>query len=764
MSRIATFARTVCPSFFLLLGVVIGLAGTSPALATTYTWDIVPGTVGPGNGTITDGSGTWDLTNGNWTSDGGANNVVWPNNTTDVANFNGAVGGTITLGTSLSAGQLAFGGANAYTLVGTGSPTLTLGTSGISDNGPALTFANSLGLSLSGNQAWTNNNTVAANVLTVNSVVSGTGNLTITGNGNTTLSGINTYVGSTVIQGGAGSTTVTPTIMISGTHTTDSGNSFSVLGRLTSTNSNFVTVNLSGTETINGGGHFFMQGGSASVGRGVLNLTGTLNLNGTGTGGGNGAGANAIGFNGGTSILNIGTLSTAGTVNVTNGDFRIGDSTSSSTIGFVNLNNGSLTLDNLDATSTAFVLANGNGGSGTFNLNGGTLTTGRAITGAQNATTGVLPNTFNFNGGTLKATLDSSNFLNLTTTGNTHSSPNVNVGSVGTLSPDGISTGHNTAYATGGAVIDTNSHAITIVPVLKHNTSSGGTAAIDGGLTVLDSTNTSGTLTLTAANTYTGPTTVKSGTLKITGSLANNGPDKVFVAAGADFSSAAIVRNVATGGGSYAGLGSTSIGSAPGLVGTSAVVLAGLNSGAFTGGAASVSMAWRTRSAQEAAAPPLVSDVVNLTGMTSGADPSQTDPFALQMTYSPSLLGDLVANEVAKGNLYLGWLNPNGGSPQWQNAIAGDTGNNATPSEQNFQGTFASFQTANGTNLSSYVGAWGVDTGSNNVWAVVNHNSQFAVVPEPSSLVLAGLGGFGILLIRRRRSVQARNQQRANGR
>jgi hypothetical protein len=192
-------------------------------------------------------------------------------------------------------------------------------------------------------------------------------------------------------------------------------------------------------------------------------------------------------------------------------------------------------------------------------------------------------------------------------------------------------------------------------------------------------------------------------------------------------------------------------------------------------------MAWRVRATTETTtgeggtptspplpqvSAPLISDVIQLTGMASHTvDPSQTDPFALQMTYSPSLLGN-EAVESADGSIYLGWLNPSGGGagvPLWQNAVAGNTGNNATPAEQNFQGSFAAFQTAVGdTNIADYIGAWGVDSTNHDAWAVVNHNSQFAVVPEPGTIVLAVFGAAGFLVVGLRRTRIATNRRRAS--
>jgi len=256
-----------------------------------------------------------------------------------------------------------------------------------------------------------------------------------------------------------------------------------------------------------------------------------------------------------------------------------------------------------------------------------------------------------------------------------------------------------------------------------------------------------GTLTLDGTNIYTGNTTVESGVIQVTGSLANNGSTNVFIAAGTDFTSAVIGRQVSVASGSYSGLGSTAMGNVLNRLGTSADIVAGSNSGTFTGASqANVSMAWRVRGMNEtpgavgALVSPLISDIIRLTGMTTAsADPSPTDPFTLQMTYKPTLLGS-EARESLNGSIYLAWLNPNGagtGTPVWQNAVLGNFGNNATRAEQNFQGSFAAFQLAIGdTNVANYIGAWGVDTINHDVWAVLNHNSEFGVVPEPGTVML----------------------------
>jgi len=143
----------------------------------------------------------------------------------------------------------------------------------------------------------------------------------------------------------------------------------------------------------------------------------------------------------------------------------------------------------------------------------------------------------------------------------------------------------------------------------------------------------------------------------------------------------------------------------------------------------------------------LASDVVSVSGNDGSV-------FALQLTF------DLNAANLAGGanKMALLWLNP--ANSQWENAVLVDHGLNTTnPLYLDYQGSFASFEAQYAvfdSNLTLFLGAYGVDTLTDTVWAVIDHNSNFGAgnpldaptetesVPEPSTWALL-LGGLGLL-------------------
>lgn len=129
----------------------------------------------------------------------------------------------------------------------------------------------------------------------------------------------------------------------------------------------------------------------------------------------------------------------------------------------------------------------------------------------------------------------------------------------------------------------------------------------------------------------------------------------------------------------------------------------------------------------EAAHEGLASDVASLTGTFS-------DVIVLSLSYNHAPFGDHVA---------LGWLN--GG--EWVLAVNGNTGEN-TP-------TF--IDGAYDVEHHFHLGYYGIDADERTVWAVINHNSDFAAVshdvlgiPEPRTALLLILAGAALLAFRRR--------------
>jgi autotransporter-associated beta strand protein len=245
--------------------------------------------------------------------------------TTDIANFATA---TPTfqpnLGASRSVNGIRFSnGAGAFTLSGTGSPTLTLGASGISQqDNTGQTIAASLSLALGAAASFQTTSTGALTIAsavnnagflltlgatstgagTISGVISGAGGLTKSGANTWTLSGANTFSGPVTISAGtlsinslgnvsgAASALGTPTTVGDGTIKLGSGATAATLTYTGTGHTSDRVIDLAGTT---GGATLNASGASGAL---VL----TSNLTATGTGAktltlrGTGVGANTL--------------------------------------------------------------------------------------------------------------------------------------------------------------------------------------------------------------------------------------------------------------------------------------------------------------------------------------------------------------------------------------------------------------------------------------------------------------------------------------
>ena len=264
-------------------------------------------------------------------------------------------------------------------------------------------------------------------------------------------------------------------------------------------------------------------------------------------------------------------------------------------------------------------------GTGILNLNGGVLQVAARI---EKPNVGAAA-TFNFNGGVLRAGGDSTNFMQ----------------------------GLNTASVlAGGAFVDTAGFAIRIAQPL---------ADAGGGLTKLGA----GTLTLDGASTYTGPTAISAGTLRVHGSLAAG--STVTVDAGATLGGTGQVQGVALvsgtvepgpGGGLTIGLDLTML---PGAA--AHFVLGGTNAADFT----------RVRVIGFATV-----DGTLRASLTNGYLPAAGDSFTLLTSDAQAVFGGFTAFDLPALDPGFGWQVDYPGSAAVALTVTGAPVVVATPYEQ----------------------------------------------------------------------------------
>jgi autotransporter-associated beta strand protein len=397
------------------------------------------------------GSTDW-ATNGNWTYSTGSAIATGDSLVFTSANASASTTLTNTLATSFNVASMTYNsGALAYTMTGNAFNL----TGSITNNSTSLqTINNAITLS---NAAHTFTTTNANGGLALGGGFSGTTiqNVTFVGPGTITLGGTNTFNTkngnfNALIVGGS----------VSGGAST--GGNVSITGATTvdgtgfSDSRGFIDIHGNSTLTVQTGGSLTINGSSNASAQTQIgqNATGTSTLR---VNGGSLTVSGAQGFLLGnnradaTGVLQI----SSGTATITAGNTTRGDARNQITLGR-------------------------SAGNGRIDLDGGTLETGRYFIRGGAGTAN-----FNFNGGTLKALANQTAGTGWFETATTIT----------------------TTVKAGGAKIDTNGFDTNINTVLAHDSGLGGTA--DGGLTKSGT----GTLTLAAANTYTGATKVSAGTL-----------------------------------------------------------------------------------------------------------------------------------------------------------------------------------------------------------------------------------------------------------
>jgi autotransporter-associated beta strand protein len=447
--------------------------------------------------------GVWtNDADGNWSAGGNWSGGMIANGGGFIADFstlNTMADRTVTLDSARTIGGLRFGNSSgSQNWILTGANTLTLDAGGA--NPPTIA--------------------VNQNTATISTALAGSSGFTKTGGGTLTLNGNNTVggglsvnAGSVNITGGAtafgnvvsyvGYLTGSSNLTVSNANLTmggelrvagsdQSGSAFNArgtvsltnavlsLGALTLARGNYLDNSVSGTLTVNSGSTVVSTNDAivefAGTGRGKLVLNGGNFIVGptatkwlmvgyydSGAGELDNYGGNLL-LENNTSLKMCRSGNTGG--NVIN-QFG-GNVTFYSDAGVTTGGGGNLDLNYAGAASS----------SSTYNLNGGALTVPQVI-----ASTSTGSSRFNFNGGTLKPAANNAAFLQGLTAANVRN---------------------------GGAIIDTAGFNVTISQVLRHSIISGDNAT-DGGLTKQGN----GKLTLSAANSYTGNTTVNAGTLEL---------------------------------------------------------------------------------------------------------------------------------------------------------------------------------------------------------------------------------------------------------
>jgi autotransporter-associated beta strand protein len=449
------------------------------------------------------------------------------------SNLSGTISGAGSAVTKIGSGTLILSGPNSYT----GTTTISAGTLQLGNAG--------VGGYVSGNIL--DNSALVLNRTddyALGNIISGTGTLTQNGTDNVTLNGSNTFTGNTVISAGTLTTGNALALQNSTLNYNGQGGNIS-FGTLTAvTLGGFIGgQSLALTNSTPAPVALTIQGAGTNTYTGTLSGGGSLTMIGSGTetiGSGASGGAN---YSGGTTVAN-GTLVLGGVTQISDGvigltglngvsNLTIADSAqvnSSSTLYLEDLPLNQGATQFYPASSNLLVKGNSQltVAGLSIGLPGGTRVASSTVTVQDSATltvngafnlestagTTASTNVVNLNGGTLAT----QNFTLAGGNGTTQlARVRLNGGVLKALAGDPSGSqfipntlGINTYVDGGGAIINTNSFNDTIATSLQHGTiTTGGTT--DGGLTKTGA----GVLSLTTNATYTGPTVISGGTLRL---------------------------------------------------------------------------------------------------------------------------------------------------------------------------------------------------------------------------------------------------------
>ncbi len=660
----------------------------SNGLATNF-WD---GTNTTANGAVDGGTGTWNTTTPNWTNASGTFNQSY---IAGLAIFEGAAG-TVTLGTSVSANVIQFL-TNGYVV--SGAQTLTLlSQSGVlpglirTDAGVTATIAAPIGgtvglekadpgtLILTGTNTYTGGTTISggtlqignggttgtvgggnilnngtlvvdrSNAVTYAGVVSGTGNVVQLGTGTVTVTGANTYTGGTTISAG--------TLQIGSGGTTGS-----IVGNVTDNGT--LAFNRSNAYTfagiVSGTGALTQAGTGTTILTGANTYTGTTTIS---------AGTLQIGAGGAAGALGTGPV-------VDNGALVFNKSTAT-LVGVAISGTGSLVQSGTGVTT----LAANNTYTGGTTINSGTLQVGNGGTTGSVGGGNVLNN----------ATLAVNRSNAVTYAGVVSGTGNVVLLGTGTVTVTGANTYTGGTTISAGTLQIGNGGAtgsivgnVTDNSTLAFNRSNAytfaGAISGTGGLTQAGA----GTTTLTAANSYSGPTTISAGTLQIgaggatgslgTGAVANSGTLRF------NKNVALTVANTISGSGAIvqAGPGTTTL--------TGATVAAG--SLVVTGGSLFVNSAATTVPTITTASGTTLGGSGTVSGATTIASGATLSPGASAGAVGTLTLGDLTLNTGSILSFDLGAPNALGGPLNDRLQVNGDLVVTGTTLNVTDTGTFA---------------------------------------------------------------------------